>query len=824
MNNGNNDNKNDLYYDDNSFNENGIDAGVENNSPQFPTANRGNSVTNFGKGLVEGVKNGLDKKKNNPALGVNVAKKDDPMKGQKKPDKKGSKPSDDKNNPAKGQKDGDKKKNPLPGGMNKDKNDNNKNANRQKPQDKNNERDKNKEKGKNKGFGSKLNPFNRGGIGSKLGLGKKKDSKDEGVVGPNLNEVATKGIKAAWTLAPIQVKVAVIVLSVVPIIILVLIVFLAIFGGTTAAVTAAMCGNTDYDVNGADATAFLCSMSSPFGENGYSVTGTSGWRIHPKYNTLKFHYGTDVVVSGSDLSIYAVQSGTIEEIKYNGGWGNTILINHGNFYTRYAHLSKFESGLKKGDKVEKGQKIGTEGSTGVSTGPHLHFEFRDANGNYLSANPFFGYSDQGYEKCIDPDNKTTDTKCNFDSSGDARKIGEEGFAQICGKTGSYSMDSSDCCGETPAGTTDDFISFLNKFEGAGKSCSTKSGKIGYLAENLGDGAITAGHGVTNAPVKSSAGQSLIVSSGYKSDFTLKNGKYVMVVGGCYPQSVINDIQKISIENDYGYAVYNSAQRYGVSLTQYEKDALTSFNYNLGSGHIDELIDAYKNDSYEGLWNKMKGYVHSDGKVLEGLQKRRKAEFALFVTGDYTDQNLFYSRNVTDYDNYDSENVMARKGNGTASVCSTSGGSGDIVERANQEYEKWNNSSQSERSELVKNYMEVCGLGRTCNDWCAGFVSYILKETGKLENLKGYNCYALSYKDVKPAEHHEQGSGYTPQPGDVIVFGYGHVAFVESVEGKTLHYIGGNQTGSNRSTCWTNAITKNTVPVDSGKIAEFVTIG
>ena len=137
----NNDNNNDLYYDDNSFNENGIDKGVEDNSSQFSNVNRGNSLTNFGKGLAEGVKNGFYQKKNNPALGVNDAKKDDPMKGQKKPDNKGNNLSNDKNNSAKGQKDGDKKKNPLPGGMNKNKNDNNKNANRQKPQDKNKEKD-----------------------------------------------------------------------------------------------------------------------------------------------------------------------------------------------------------------------------------------------------------------------------------------------------------------------------------------------------------------------------------------------------------------------------------------------------------------------------------------------------------------------------------------------------------------------------------------------------------------------------------------------------------------------------------------------------------
>ena len=789
MNNGNNDNNNDLYYDDNSFNENGIDAGVENNSPQFPTANSGNSVTNFGKGLVEGVKNGLDKKKNNPALGVNGAKKDDPMKGQKKPDKKGSKPSDDKNNPAKGQKDGDKKKNPLPGGMNKDKNDNNKNANRQKPQDKN------KEKDKNNGFGSKLNPFNRGGIGSKLGLGKKKDSKDEGVAGPNLNEVATKGIKAAWTLAPIQVKVAVIMLSIVPIIILALIAFLAIFGGTTAAVTAAMCGQTDYDVNGTDVTSFMCSMQDPLNGD-YTVSSLYGWR---NFSTDHMHSGIDLAGStGTD--VVAVQDGEVSEVskghsKLDGsGYGNYVLVKHGeNFSTRYAHLSSVS--VSKGDTVKRGQKIGTRGDTGNSYGAHLHFEIMNGtkSTDTVSPNPFFGYSDQGYEDCLDR-SKGHNSKCGLDVSGDARKIGEEGFAQICGKTGNYTSNSGDCCGNSESGDDNSIQSFINTFEGSGGYCDPS--KTLYKAyQNSGD-RVTIGHGVTSDYI-----------SGLK-------------LGDCI---AVNEVDAAQMKAINAKREFIKKQFSGVELSSFQEDAMTSMAFNGCGSYFSKIAEAAKTGNLKEVWSAMKGCTN--GGML-GLERRRKAEFALYVTGDYSIAKEYKSKNWTtsEYDNYDSDGVVARKASGVSSTCSTSSGSGDIVERANQEYEKWNSSSASQRSELVKNYMEACGLGRTCNEWCAGFVSYILKETGKLENLKGYNCLAFSYKDVKPAEHHKQGSGYTPQPGDVIVFSYGHVAFVESVKGKTLHYIGGNQTGSNRSSCWARAITKNTVPVDSGRIAEFVTIG
>ena len=201
----------------------------------------------------------------------------------------------------------------------------------------------------------KPNGSNNGNfLKNKFGGGEKKSkqgSKGASAAGEAAKKAAKKGIKAIWTVLPIQAKV--IVAIAVPVLLIIMFIILALLGGTTAAITtASICGSAEYDVNGTDATEFLCSMTSPFGDKKYTVTGTSGWRYHPIKHRNKFHYGTDVVVQGSDLSIYAVQAGTIEEIGSNSGWGNTILINHGNFTTRYAHLSKFESGLKKGEKVK----------------------------------------------------------------------------------------------------------------------------------------------------------------------------------------------------------------------------------------------------------------------------------------------------------------------------------------------------------------------------------------------------------------------------------------------------------------------------------------
>lgn len=104
------------------------------------------------------------------------------------------------------------------------------------------------------------------------------------------------------------------------------------------------------------------------------VTSPYGWRIHPILGYEKFHTGVDF---GADYGtpIYAAQAGTVMWADWYGGYGNTIVIDHGNgIATLYAHLQSFY--VQAGDRVEKGQVIGEVGSTGFSTGPHLHFELR----------------------------------------------------------------------------------------------------------------------------------------------------------------------------------------------------------------------------------------------------------------------------------------------------------------------------------------------------------------------------------------------------------------------------------------------------------------
>lgn len=102
------------------------------------------------------------------------------------------------------------------------------------------------------------------------------------------------------------------------------------------------------------------------------VTSPFGYRIHPISGTRKFHNGVDLGAS-SGTPIYASRGGVITTASYNaGGWGNYVQIDHGGgFSSLYAHMTKYV--VSRGQAVSRGQLIGYVGSTGASTGPHLHF-------------------------------------------------------------------------------------------------------------------------------------------------------------------------------------------------------------------------------------------------------------------------------------------------------------------------------------------------------------------------------------------------------------------------------------------------------------------
>ena len=108
------------------------------------------------------------------------------------------------------------------------------------------------------------------------------------------------------------------------------------------------------------------------------VVSPFGWRIHPILHYRKMHTGIDIAV-GYGVPVHAADSGTVIYATWMGGYGNVIIVDHGNsISTLYAHQSSLAVGA--GAHVGRGQVVGYVGSTGFSTGPHLHFEVR-VNGN-----------------------------------------------------------------------------------------------------------------------------------------------------------------------------------------------------------------------------------------------------------------------------------------------------------------------------------------------------------------------------------------------------------------------------------------------------------
>ena len=125
-----------------------------------------------------------------------------------------------------------------------------------------------------------------------------------------------------------------------------------------------------FDINGKSVEKAL--MKTPI--NGARLSSPFGMRKHPILGFNKMHTGTDFAAP-SGTPIMASGSGTIVLAKWCGGGGNCIKIKHNSTYeTVYAHMKSFARGMKKGKKVRQGEIIGYVGSTGMSTGPHLHYE------------------------------------------------------------------------------------------------------------------------------------------------------------------------------------------------------------------------------------------------------------------------------------------------------------------------------------------------------------------------------------------------------------------------------------------------------------------
>jgi murein DD-endopeptidase MepM/ murein hydrolase activator NlpD len=133
-----------------------------------------------------------------------------------------------------------------------------------------------------------------------------------------------------------------------------------------------------YDDTGKSAKKFLVRKPVAVGIE----TSPFGWRTHPLLHIKEFHSGVDWAAP-QGTPIFAAGNGTIEEIGPKGGYGKYVLIRHPDGYeTAYGHMTAFARGLDVGSKVRQGQIIGFVGSTGLSTGSHVHFEIH-INGRFV---------------------------------------------------------------------------------------------------------------------------------------------------------------------------------------------------------------------------------------------------------------------------------------------------------------------------------------------------------------------------------------------------------------------------------------------------------
>ncbi len=127
-------------------------------------------------------------------------------------------------------------------------------------------------------------------------------------------------------------------------------------------------------------------MAWPIAKSGTYITSDYGTREHPIQGVSKFHTGIDIGNAGFGAPVIAAADGVVSMASYYGGYGNCVMINHGNgISTLYGHGQKILTTV--GAEVKKGDLIMEVGSTGVSTGPHLHFEVR-INGSHVNPLPY----------------------------------------------------------------------------------------------------------------------------------------------------------------------------------------------------------------------------------------------------------------------------------------------------------------------------------------------------------------------------------------------------------------------------------------------------
>lgn len=135
------------------------------------------------------------------------------------------------------------------------------------------------------------------------------------------------------------------------------------------------------------------ALMHPLGDQSFRLSSGYGYRTNPVDGEYKLHNGVDYA-AGEGTEIYSPAAGTVSKIGSDSSSGNYLKIDHGNGYeTAYAHMLSFS--VQDGEKVRAGQAVGAVGTTGKSTGPHLHFVLR-VNGSTTDPEPYITRSYTSY--------------------------------------------------------------------------------------------------------------------------------------------------------------------------------------------------------------------------------------------------------------------------------------------------------------------------------------------------------------------------------------------------------------------------------------------
>ena len=348
---------------------------------------------------------------------------------------------------------------------------------------------------------------------------------------------------------------------------------------------------------GAPSTNRITSYYNPSRDLYYDSDGD---RVEEKHT--KAHNAIDIgrdLEKGYDWTYYviATASGVVTTVKTgcnnsgfpgntcNGGYGNYIIIEHsGGVYSTYAHLNPKGIKVQQGDVVKQGQIIGIMGNSGSSEALHLHFEIK-VNGTKI--NPL--------------ENVSPETP---------RPI-----TVISGTENTATPDSGSSSPQTQQQIQ--LLQMLHSWEGTGPT----SGDY-YIVYADSGGVLTVGHGVT-----------LINNAGEFSERGIDASK--LFKGSKVKKSIVDDIEQ-EIVNNKKNSVLSLLKNNGITLEDYQVDALVSRMYNIGNvGGFPEKYKQYGNTQELYNYYMSKPVTDINGTYLLGLERRRQAEWKLFNTGIYT---------------------------------------------------------------------------------------------------------------------------------------------------------------------------------------------